>query len=78
MANRTDAQSRELIASSFKHVKVDTETGIEMEALRDGAQAFAWQIDQTCPPGPEKQLALRRLQECLFWANTAMALAKRE
>ncbi len=33
-------------------------------------------IQEHCPDSAERMLALRKLQECRMWANTAIALAK--
>jgi hypothetical protein len=31
-------------------------------------------IDQNCPDSPEKTLAIRKLQEAMFYANAAIAV----
>lgn len=43
------------------------------EANRAAAVALACHLDTTCPPGRELALALTALQECLMWANAAVA-----
>lgn len=44
------------------------------EALRAFAREFAHKIDQFCPDSREKSLALTKLQECVMFANAAIAI----
>ena len=42
--------------------------------IRDNAKSFAKLIERNCPPSSERTLALRKLQECVMWANASIAL----
>lgn len=41
--------------------------------IRKEAKAFALLIDSACPDSREKSLAITKLQECVMWANAAIA-----
>ena len=41
--------------------------------IRDRARVFASTIEEKCPHGPEKTLAIRKCQEAMFWANQAIS-----
>ena len=41
--------------------------------LRDTGKEFAMLIDSACPDSREKSLALTKLEECVMWANAAIA-----
>jgi hypothetical protein len=43
--------------------------------IREGGRILARLIDGQAPDGPEKTLALRKLQEAVMWANAAIACA---
>lgn len=42
-------------------------------AIRDRARVLAQTIEEKCPHGPEKTLAIRKAQESMFWANQAIS-----
>lgn len=42
-------------------------------AIRDRARVLAQTIEEKCPHGPEKMLAIRKAQEAMFWANQAIS-----
>jgi len=44
------------------------------ELLRLNAKTFAKLIDSSCPDSPEKTTAIRKLQECVMFANAAIAV----
>ena len=44
------------------------------ESIRDAARVFAEYIAETAPDSEEKTLALRKIQEAVFWANASMAI----
>ena len=44
--------------------------------IRQMAKAFAYLINQLCPEGREKSLAVTKLEESVFWANAAIARAQ--
>jgi hypothetical protein len=43
------------------------------QGLRVVALNFARTIDQQCPDSREKSLALTQLEQCVMWANAAIA-----
>jgi len=44
------------------------------EALREGGRVLAFNINGRCPDCREKSVALTKLQECIMWANAAIAI----
>jgi len=44
------------------------------EEIRNGAKKFAYTILAKCPESAEKTIALRRLQECVMFANASIAI----
>lgn len=42
-------------------------------SVRDRARVFAMTIEEKCPHGAEKTLAIRKCQEAMFWANQAIS-----
>jgi hypothetical protein len=45
----------------------------QFEMIRRIAYAYAVQLNELCPDGREKALALTKLDEVVFWANAAIA-----
>ena len=43
------------------------------ESLRFGGLTLAQQINNYCPEGREKSLAITKLEEAIFWANASIA-----
>lgn len=43
------------------------------EAIRGKAKELAYLIDELCPDGREKSLAMTKLEECSMWANASIA-----
>lgn len=43
------------------------------ETIRDGAKALAEFVNESCPDGREKSLAITHLEETVFWANASIA-----
>ena len=44
------------------------------EEIRDKAKEFAYILWGQCPESAEKTIALRRLQECVMFANASIAI----
>ena len=42
--------------------------------LRDQAAEFGYTINIECPDSREKSLAITSLQQCIMWANAAIAI----
>ncbi len=62
----------------FKH-HPPTHKGIE-EAHNDVRRAFRTMsrvVEELCPAGREKALALTKIEEAMFWANAAIARAQK-
>lgn len=45
--------------------------------IRDACFKMAQIVDELCPDGREKSLAITKLEECMFWANGAIARTQR-
>lgn len=45
------------------------------EMIRSIAHSYATYLNDTCPDGREKALAMNKLEEVVFWANAAIARA---
>lgn len=43
------------------------------QMIRQEALALAYSIDNACPDGREKALAITNLEQVVFWANAAIA-----
>lgn len=43
------------------------------QQVRDGGKALAKLIHESAPDGPEKTLAIRKVQEAVMWTNAAIA-----
>lgn len=43
------------------------------EQIRKCGKTFAISIDLLCPDSREKSLAMTKLEECVMWANAAIA-----
>lgn len=42
-------------------------------AILEQAKIFAYTIEDLCPPGREKALAMTNLENAVFWANAGIA-----
>lgn len=50
------------------------DTAPKHAAVREVVSDAAAKLWDLVPDGPEKTLAMRALQECMLWSNTAIAL----
>lgn len=58
----------------FKHHPPSGEGVIERhQAIRAHADDFFNMIQQVCPEGREKSLAITKVEEAMMWANAAIA-----
>ena len=48
------------------------------EIIRNLAKEFALQLCAYCPDSAEKTLAIRKLQECVMYANASIAINEKE
>lgn len=46
---------------------------LKYENLRSHGLHLAEHLDNLCPDSREKSLAITKLEECIFWANAAIA-----
>ena len=45
--------------------------------IRAQALDFAEYLEEECPPSRERSLAITKLEECVMWANAAIARRER-
>ena len=59
----------------FKPIAVPpgTQQSEAIATIRDRARVLALTIEERCPHGPEKRLAISKAQEAFFWANQAIS-----
>lgn len=55
------------------HRPVDQEQIDKYQAIRLDARGLATRINEYCPEGREKALAITKLEETVMWANAAIA-----
>jgi hypothetical protein len=61
------------LENRFTYHKPKNDQAIRYEMIRDWAHQFAASIDEKCPDSREKSLAMTHLEECVMWANAAIA-----
>lgn len=64
----TEIDSRFRFRDQSREVSADRH-----QAVRDACRLAAQVIDDACPDGREKSLALTKLEEATFWGNAAIA-----
>jgi len=64
---------REEILKRFDTHAIGESQGISIARLRMSVRQMAGVIDDEVPPGREKSVALRKLEEALFWADAGVA-----
>lgn len=57
----------------FSHHTPDKERVTKHETVRGMLTQVAAGLDTLVPEGREKSLALTKIEECMFWANAAIA-----
>ena len=68
----------EQINSIFTYHKPFGSQPERYQILRNFAHQFAIIINDHCPESREKALALTSLQQCVMWANAAIAINEKE
>ena len=60
---------------AFKHIPVKrgTQQSTAMDTVRDRARVLGLTIEERCPVGPEKDLAIQLVLQAMFWANHAIS-----
>jgi len=69
-----DEQTKnEVIENNFKYHTPKIGQPEQYTQLREKAKELAYLIEQLCPRGREKSLAMTKLEETSMWANAAIA-----
>ncbi len=68
--------SEEDLANRFTYHAPKEGQPEQYSLIRAIAHSYATQINEMCPDGREKALALTKLEEVVFWANAAIARQK--
>lgn len=61
------------IANNFTYHPPQPEQIEIYENMRDEGKSLALFIYENCPGGPERTLAIRKIEEAVMWANAAIA-----
>ena len=62
------------MSDTFKRHEFNSEMTIQSEAIRNIAEDLEAEIALFLLPSREKSLALTKLEECVMWANKAIAV----
>jgi len=62
------------INSAFTYHAPTADQTARCGEIRMNGKLFAEIIEHDCPPSSERTLALRKLQECVMWANASIAI----
>ena len=65
-----DAKERE---KRFDSYEMDEDKKIRCLHIGNAVKQLAYVIDNVCPDGREKSLALTRLEEAVMWANKSVS-----
>lgn len=68
---------REIMNNFTYHPPSSDQTDIYQEIRRRGFE-LANYINNTCPESPEQTLAIRKVEEAVFWANASVARTPRK
>ena len=47
---------------------------IRYEKIRNQAKQFSYLLKLKCPDSEERDIAIRKLRECVMWANASIAI----
>ena len=61
------------IKNNFEHHPLAGEQVASYEVICSQAKGLAIDIQSQCPDSREKSLAFTKLEECIMWANAAIA-----
>ena len=73
MEPRYTVDENELSIRFTYHPPKDDQQTVKYETIRRYAGEFAKFLSEACPDGREKSLAFTKLEECVMWANAAIA-----
>lgn len=65
------------IESRFKYHPPKGDQSDTYELIRDVAHDYAKLLEQVCPKGRERSIALTKLEETVMWANASIARDKK-
>lgn len=57
----------------YHHPAGNEEKVVRYHSVREFGLQMAKQIDDLCPDSREKSVAITKLEECVMWANAAIA-----
>lgn len=72
-----EPQVRDRLDNSFTYHSPKGDQPGRYEYIRDNAKALAYVILCNTPSGREQALAMTKLEECVMWANKAIACGER-
>jgi len=70
--------TQEQIYNTFKYYKPFGNQPDRYETIRYKAKCFAEYLSDILPPSGESTIAFRKLQECVMFANAAIAINEKE
>lgn len=62
------------LLNKFRHHPPGPERAAAHNVVRGVCGHLATTLDELLPPGPEREQAMLRLREVMFWSNAAVAL----
>lgn len=68
-----NSYSKEVIDNNFKYHEPKPGQNDKYNAVREKLKEAAYLLEDTCPTGREKSLAMTKLEEAMFWANASIA-----
>ena len=68
-----DEKTAKQLENNFKYHKPMEGQPERYTSIRGDAASFAGMLTVFCPPSRELSLALTKLEECVMWANAAIA-----
>lgn len=63
----------DLIQNWFTYHSPTNETIPKYQIIREAGLSFARKIQENCPDGPDKSVAIRTIREAVMWANASIA-----
>lgn len=61
------------IEKNFTYHEPDMNQVSRCDGIRENAKGFAFLLEKLCPESRERSLAMTKLEECVMWANAAIA-----
>jgi hypothetical protein len=66
-------QKSETIEALFTYHPPSGDQPERYNRIREAAKAFAYEIDASCPAGPDRTAAIRHVREAMMTANASIA-----